>query len=212
MHTHAHKVIFATLALQTHWLTYVLAFLRPLLFPMPLSMWQPPCINQIWAIHLLQVCRLRFASAQRCSVSGSITPVHHFVYAILFKSLCLLRLNLIPARLFEPPVCSVSGASNAGALSCARDFMSEYDWCPVFAASNREYLCSRLVPAAVPASKRSGVLFQAVFRRPSLCLRHFVQVTLFIAPAFDAGIGFAVLGSVHYVRIPSGQRIHEIRR
>ena len=44
--------------------------------------------------------------------------------------------------------------------------MSEYDWCPVFAASNREYLCSRLVLAAVPASKRSGVLFQAVFRRP----------------------------------------------
>ena len=63
-------------------------------------------------------------------------------------------------------MCSVSGASNAGAVSCARDFMSEYDWCPVFAASNREYFCSRLVLAAVPASKRSGVLFQAVFRRP----------------------------------------------
>ena len=44
--------------------------------------------------------------------------------------------------------------------------MSEYDWCLVFAASNREYLYSRLVLAAVPASMRSGVLFQTVFRRP----------------------------------------------
>ena len=77
-----------------------------------------------------------------------------------------LRRNLIPARLFEPPECPVSCASNAGAVSCARDFMSEYDWCPVFAASNHEYLCSRLVLAAVRASMRSGVLFQAVFRRP----------------------------------------------
>ena len=54
--------------------------------------------------------------------------------------------------------------------------MSEYDWCPVFAASNREYLCSRLVLAAVPASKRSGVLFQAVLAAPSS----------FIAPEFDS--------------------------
>ena len=51
-------------------------------------------------------------------------------------------------------MCSVSGASNAGAVSCARDFMSEYDWCPVFAASNREYLCSRLVLAAVFCFRR----------------------------------------------------------
>ena len=76
-----------------------------------------------------------------------------------------LRRNLIPARLFEQPACPVSCASNAGAMFCARDFMSEHDWCPVFAASNHEYLCSRLVLAAVPASKRSGVLSQAVFRR-----------------------------------------------
>jgi len=36
--------------------------------------------------------------------------------------------------------------------------------------------------------------------------------TLFIVPAFNAGIAFAVLTSVHYVQIPSGQRIHESRR
>ena len=95
-----------------------------------------------------------------------------------------LRRNLIPARLFEPPVRSVSGVSNAGAVSCARDFMSEYDWCPVFAASNREYLCSRLVLAAVPASKRSGVLFQAVFRRPMLrsLRRNLIPARLFEPP------------------------------
>ena len=110
------------------------------------------------------LCALRVSAAVFSLWWYSVRPslcLHHF-----FKSLCLLRRNFIPAWLFEPPVCSVSCASNAGAMSCARDFMSEYDWCPVFAASNHEYLCSRLVLAAVTASKRSGVLFQAVFRRP----------------------------------------------
>ena len=75
---------------------------------MPLSMWQPPCVDQIWAIPLLLVCRLRFASAQRCSVSGGITPVHQFVYAILFKSLCLLRLHLMQASVLPSLVAFIT--------------------------------------------------------------------------------------------------------
>ena len=84
----------------------------------------------------------------------------------------------------------------------------------VAAAMRRPNLGNPSSSGLSPALRVSAAVFSLwwYYARPSICLRHFVQVTLFIAPAFDAGIGFAVLGSVHYVRMPSGQRIHEIRR
>ena len=58
-----------------------------------------------------------------------------------------------------------------------------------FTAMHRPYLGDPSSSGLSPALRVSAAVFSLWWysARPSLCLRHFVQVTLFIAPEFDSG-------------------------